>query len=270
MEKSVFDCEDYRSYLLSRLGAAGKRTGLRSQACAELGCHSTYLSQVLCGKTEISLEYAEAFNKFFRHSADEGNFFLLLLLRDRAGSTSLKERFQKQIEDIRKSRSTLKKRLVDSGDVSISDQNQFYGTWLYGALHILVTLPHLKTKPQLAEALGVSEAKASQAIDFLERIGLLVTTKSGYQIGTRHVHLNADSLLIAKHHTNWRFHAIQSLESASSDDLHYSGAVSLSKVAALTIRENLLRAFQENMRLVRDAKEEVAYVYNFDFYRLDR
>jgi DNA-binding IclR family transcriptional regulator len=134
----------------------------------------------------------------------------------------------------------------------------------------LITLPHLKTKARLAESLGVSEAKASQAIEFLQKIGLLIATKQGYQIGTRHVHLSADSLLIAKHHTNWRFHAIQSLESATSEDLHYSGAVSLSKAAALTIRENLLKVFQENMRLVRDAKEEVAYVYNFDFYRLDK
>lgn len=35
------------------------------------------------------------------------------------------------------------------------------------------------------------------------------------------------------------------------------------------IREILLKAFQQNMAIVKDAKEEVAYVYNSDFYRLD-
>lgn len=270
MESSVFDFDDYRSYLTSRLGDAGKRTGLRSQACQAVECHNTYLSQVLNGKVDLSLEYAEAFNKFFHHGSDEGNFFLLLLLRSRAGSESLRERFQSQIDSVRKARSVTRGRLKEAGEVSTADQERFYSSWLYGALHVLVSLPQMKTKTQIAESLGLSEAKVAEGLDFLIRIGLLVTTKNGLQIGPRHVHLNSDSPLITRHHTSWRFHAIQSLEAATSDDLHYSGAISLSKAAALEIRSKLIKVFKENMTLMRDSKEEVAYVYNYDFYRLDR
>lgn len=270
MESSVFDFDDYRLYLVSRLGDAGKRTGLRSQACGAVGCHSTYLSQVLSGKTELSLEYAEAFNKFFHHGPEEGNFFLLLLLKARAGSQALRERFQAQIDSVRKTRAAVRGRLKDADEVSAADQDRFYSSWLYGALHVLASLPQMKTKTQLAASLGVSETKVAEAVEFLSRIGVLVGNKGGLQVGPRHVHLNSDSRLITRHHINWRFHAIQSLEAASAEDLHYSGTISLSKTAAQQIRANLVKAFKENMALMRDSKEEVAYVYNYDFYRLDR
>jgi uncharacterized protein (TIGR02147 family) len=270
LEKQVFDFNDYRSFLLAQLGAAGKRTGLRSEACKVLGCHSTYLSQVLGGKTDLSLEYGESFNKFFHHNDSEGQYFLLLLLRDRSGSSTLKDRFQKQIDEVRKQRSSLKERNKGSGEVSLAEQEKFYTSWLYSALHVLASLPHLKTKSDLAESVGVSETRISQALEFLLKTGLLVAGKNGYEIGKQHVHLGSDSQLISKHHTNWRFHTINTLETSTTDDLHYSGAISISKSAALKIRENILAAFQENMMLVRDAKEELAYVYCFDFYRLDR
>lgn len=270
MESSVFEFDDYRPYLTSRLGEAGKRTGLRSQACKAVGCHSTYLSQVLGGKTELSLEYAEAFNRFFHHGTEEGNFFLLLLLKSRAGSAALRERFQGQIDGVRKDRSALRGRLKEADEVSTFDQDRFYSSWLYGALHVLSSLPRLKTKSQLAESLGASETKVSEALEFLQRIGLIVSGKHGYQVGPRHVHLNSDSHFINRHHANWRLHAVQSLEASSPEDLHYSGAISLSKAAAQQIRADLLKTFKSSMALMRDSKEEVAYVYNYDFYRLDR
>ncbi len=270
MEKSVFDFGDYRSYLLFALGPAGHRTGARTRACKELGCHATYLSQVLTDKVELSLEYGEAFNRFFKHRANEADYFILLLLRDRAGSAQLRERFQTQIEAIRSRQRSLKSRVKEVSDLSTDAHEQFYSSWIYGAVHALASLPKYVSQKSVADSIGLTSGRVSDVFLFLQKIGLVASSSKGFEIGPRHVHLAQDSKFIKSHHTNWRLHAIQSLEDPMRDDPHYSGAVSLSKTGANIVRDKLLQTFQESMKVVRDDKEEVAYVYNFDFYRLDR
>ncbi|MFH7483927.1 hypothetical protein, partial [Salmonella sp. 2019-SM259] len=77
--KSVFEFVDYKSYLTQRFGGARRRTGARSQAAKAIGCHSTFLSHVLQGKADLSLEQAEKLNDFLGHSEQEAHFFFLLL-----------------------------------------------------------------------------------------------------------------------------------------------------------------------------------------------
>ncbi len=55
---------------------------------------------------------------------------------------------------------------------------------------------------------------------------------------------------------------------ARPNDLQYSAVFSLSKEVAQKIRENILKTLQENIGLVKDAAEEEAHVYTFDFYKL--
>lgn len=175
----------------------------------------------------------------------------------------LKERFRKQIEVSRVKQSTLKKRHETASEISPADQDRFYSSWIYGALHVLASLPQNKTEKDLADSLGLSLKRVTEALQLLERTGLVVRSRRGFEIGPHHIHLGSDSHFIQRHHT------IQSLGDRNPADLHYSGAISLSKHAASTVRDNLLRSFEENMKIVReDAKEEVAYVYNFDFYEL--
>src|ERR1700733_19454 len=111
MQNSVFDYKEYKRYLRDfiRSQPSGGH-GLRSKIAEALSCHITYVSQVLNKGAHFSLEQADELSRFLGHTKDEGNYFLLLVQVERAGTTSLKNKFKDQIEVIREKRLVLKDR----------------------------------------------------------------------------------------------------------------------------------------------------------------
>lgn len=266
--KQVFEYTDYRKYLIDRLGGHGKRTGLRRKACAYLGCHSTYLSHVLSEKIHLSLEHAEALNSFFKHTREQAEFFLLLVLKARAGTKSLREHFESKIQELLERRNVIKNRIQNATSLSEEDLDRFYSSWLYGALHVLVSIKEYQTVEALSHVLGLHPQKLTEELEFMQKTGLIKHVKGRYTVGPKFIHLSSDSNAITKHHTNWRYHTIQHLNRRQAKDLHYSAVISLSEEAAQEIRESLLQTLEKHMAIIQKAKEEVVYVHNFDFYRL--
>lgn len=268
MANSVYDFDSYRPYLLQRLGGEGRRTGLRLQAAKAMGCHTTYISQVLKAKAELSLEQGALLNEFLNHTSEEAHFFLLLIQKERAGSPSLRSYFQKQLDEIQRRRLVLSERIKDAEGLSTEDESQFYSSWLYGAIHVLTSIPELQTLDALTSALRLPRQTVSDALEFLQRIGMIVNREGRYLMGPAHVHLRSDSKNIAKHHSNWRIKTVSSLDNPLPEDLHYSAAVTLSKRDAQRVRQKILKCLEENIAVIKDSPSEAAYVYCFDFFEL--
>lgn len=110
-ELSIFEASDYKRYLLSKVGSPNQKKGVKSAIARALGCQPTYITHILTGHANLNLEQAEILNGFFAHSKEESQIFLLMVLRDRAGTHTLKTNFQEQINHILSNRLVLTKRL---------------------------------------------------------------------------------------------------------------------------------------------------------------
>jgi len=264
----IWEFTSYREYLEDKLGQEGSRTGLRKKMAAAIPVHTTFVSQVLKGRAEFSLEQAESINAFLGHTDDEGEYFILLLLKDRAGSDKLKKRFERKIQLMRDERLNIKNRLQAENKISAKDRERFYSSASYGAAHVLAAIPRFQSVESLAEALRLSRNRMQEIVDFLMRIGILKEEDGRLVRGPSHVHLGNDSELILRHHTNWRMHAIQNLQFLDRDDVHYSACVSLSVEDAFRIKEMILGNLKTKVDLISKSPEEIAYVLSFDFYKL--
>jgi uncharacterized protein (TIGR02147 family) len=265
---AIWDFGHYREYLESQLGGAGHRTGARKKLAAHIPVHTTFVSQVLKGKADFSLEQAEAINQFLGHTNEESEYFIYLVLKDRAASQNLRRRFEAKISAMRKQRLNIKRRLDPTESVSDQDRIKFYSNHYYAAVHVLASIPNFRNTERMAEALKLSRERAQDIVDFLLKIGLLVEKSGELLPGPRHVHLNADSEIVLKHHSNWRLHAISDLQFMEPEDVHYSACMSLSLEDAHGIKEAILQGLKANLDVVTKSKDEVAYVMAFDFYKL--
>lgn len=218
--KSVYDFLEYKSYLNSKAGIKGARTGVRSGIAVAANCNTTYVSQVLNGDREFNLEQAEKIGHFLGHTSEENHFFLLLVQMNRAGTKTLKEYFQKQIQNILSERMLIRKRLGVSESLSKEQQSIYYSAWYFAAIHVAITIPELQTKEILADYFDLSIAKVSMILDFLSKNGLIKEEKGRYKMGQNHIHLGSDSENIMKHHSNWRLQVMNSLERDNKKDLH--------------------------------------------------
>lgn len=264
----IWEFTNYKEYLAHRLGAEGSRTGLRKKLAAAIPVHTTFVSQVLKNRSEFSLEQAEAINSFLEHTENEGEYFILLILKERSGNIKLKNRFEKKIQLMRDERLNIKNRLDSANSISEKDKERFYSSSIYGAIHVLTSIPQFQTIDALSEATKLSKGKVRDIIDFMIRIGVLVEIDNKIVSGKNHVHLGNDSELILKHHSNWRQHTISNLQFLDREDLHYSACLSLSTADVFKIKESILGNLKSNIDIISKSNEETAYVLCFDFYKL--
>ena len=263
----LYDSSSYRPYLKHRLGN-GARLGLKKKAAEALSVHTTFISQVLSGASDLSLEQAEAMNEFLQHTDDDGDFFLNLVMLERAGTQALKKRLNKNIEVKKAKRLKLTNRMNERETITEVDRERFYSSHLYAAIHVLSSIPSFQTRETLAHVLGTPVKRIGHAVEFLLRIGVLKENEGRLSPGAQHVHLDSSSPQISKHHINWRTRAIERINENPSRDLHYSVVVSLSEADVMRLKELLLSQLAQFSKIVAASKEETAYVFGFDFFEL--
>lgn len=269
-QKSIFEFKKCRDFLEERLSSAFAKRGEKTALAKAIQIQPTYLSQVLNGTAHLSLEQAAAMNEYFAHSQEESHFVLLMVQKDRAGTPALRKYFQDQMTEVLNRRLVLTKRLGTQNSLSDEDKSTYYSSWIYSAIHIAVTIPHLRQKSALSEFLGISIKRLNEALEFLTTRGLISFQGVEIHPGTNFIRLGNDSHNIIKHHTNWRQQSIESLDRERPTDLHYSGVVSLSAEDALRIKNILLDNLKENIEIIKDSKEEELFCYCMDFFSLNK
>lgn len=269
MAVQIFEYKNYKQYINDRLDEIdGEGRGARSRFSESIGCQSAYTAQVLRGTAHFNQEQGEEINQFFGHSDYESVYFLLILQFSRAGTTKLKSRLNAQIETALKARLQIKNRIESTAELEEHHRTIYYSSWLYGAIHALVSIPGFQTPERIAERLHLDIKNTREAIEFLVTSGLLIRDqKNNLKIGKGQIHLEAESPLIAKHHTNWRLHALKFLDQSKEDDMHYSSVISVSKADYALIREKLMKTIADIKPVIKKSKEEELASFCLDFYR---
>lgn len=265
----IYDYVDYIKFLSQALGETGKRTGLKSKLAEHVGCQTAFVSQVLSGTNHFSLEHAERITQFFKMDEEASHYFMLLVQCERAGSHTLKGYFQKQINQLRIKREKIAGRVPsDNFIISAEAQNQYYSSWIFGAVHVALSIPRLQTPKALSEHFNLSLVKIEEVLRFLEEAGLAVRSNSKWLIGPYHTHLAKSSAHLIRHHANWRIKSLTSLDEPRDDDLHYSLVCSLSKIDLAELRKQTLSFIESTVSTIKNSPEEELAVFNVDFIKL--
>lgn len=266
MKASIYDYQDYRLYLRDWIRARGR--GEHTRLAETLRCHLTYLSQILGGKAQLSPEQAESLNPYFEHSEDESEFFLTLVLHDRAGSEALRNYYARRLRSALDRRLILKNRLQSQKAIGKEEQATYYSAWYYLAVHLLLGVPEFQEKRKIAKYLGLPIERVTEVVDFLLSVGLVVESVGRFERGAFTIHLGNDSPFIRKHHTNWKMQTIISLDREQKDELHYSSVVTIAREDALKIKAALIEAIERVRGIVKPSAEEALFCYSIDFFEV--
>jgi uncharacterized protein (TIGR02147 family) len=269
MTKTIFEYNDYKLYLEEKIiSLPSKGRGVKLKIAEHLHCQNTYVSQVLNGEPHFSLEQGAKLNDFFDHTKEESKFFLLLLHLARAQSLELKNFYREEIQALIIKNSDLKKRTNVKMSLKEKDQDIYYSSWLFSAIHILVTIKEFQTVSQIAKKLNLSKDKTQEILGFLTESGLVQKEGIVYSAGPTRIHLSKDSPHINRHHTNWRIRAINSIDLNLSTDLHFSNVVSMGDKDIVKVREIFIKAIAEARNIIKDSPEEKLHSICVDFFEI--
>jgi len=268
----VTDFQNYKDFLASITGSAKRRSGIKSQIAQALNCQVSYVSRVLHQDAHFSMEQGEALTKFLKLNNNDKDFFMLLLIKDRSGSVSLKNYYQQKINERLKKNQRIQDRLQEKETTISQLQQTYYSSLHYTLIHMACTIPSLRNPEALAEHFMLPIDQVHAAIDFLIQSQYLERSDKGYIPTSQTIFIDKSNPLIRSHHSNIRLEALQSLRSpiASENNLHYSAVVSLSHSDVLKIKERLLKEISACVSIVKTSNEETLYGLGIDYFDLGK
>lgn len=268
MKNSIFEYDNYKEFLISRVGPRQSRQGVRKAIASFLNCQPTYISQVLYKTAHFSMEHAERLSQFFHFTPEETHFFLLLLQKERAGTKNLENYFAKQLDSIRIQRLNLTKRLGKENALSKKERSLYYSSWHYSAIHMACTIPEWQSIQKLCAFLKIPKRRISEIIEDLVQMGLIEKKGDSVQAKINQIRIGVDSSFISRHHTNWRLQAIAALERETFRDFHYSAVATVSQADVIRIKNQFLDFVSSLVQEIRKSKEEELYAINLDFFNM--
>ena len=267
MKNSIYDYDDYKSYIIEKIDSSpSKGRGVKLKISAYLNCHTTFVSQVLSGQPNFSLEQAVKLNKFFDHTKDESRFFILLLMFARAASEELKFFLKNEMKELIEKRSDLKNRFDIKKSLKKVEQQVYYSSWLYSCIHMMVAIPEFRSPLAISRHLNLPRENVMEVITFLEEAGLIQKKGAHYEIGVTKIYLSKGSPQIQRHHTNWRLQAIRSIEINHNVDFHFSTIVSMAVADVQIVKEILIKAIEQSRAVISESQEEKVQSICIDFF----
>lgn len=270
-EALVFNFDDYREFLSAYFGPSGTRRGRRLEIAKTLDCHSSYLTRVMEGVANLSLEQGFKLTTHLKLAPNEADYLLLLIQHARAGTPELRHHLDGKIQAMKQTRLQLKERVTIKESLSRESQATYYSSWHYAAVHVALTIPSLRTRAALSKYFGVPEKRIADVLEFLQEVGLASEESGIYQVGKALLHLEGNSPNVSKHHSNWRTQAVVSLDRSQDTDLHYSAVMTVSKKNAVELREKLVKVVRDTIEFVSQSKDESEVIcLNLDWFLLSQ
>jgi hypothetical protein len=265
----VYEAPDYRAYVRHCLehGTPARPRSTKKALADHLRCHATFISHVVADKAEFSSEQAVRFASFYGLDREATDFYLDLLARDRAGDGPTRELFEHRLDRQRAHWLCLQNRLKDEQRLSGDQQRRFFESWMLQLVHLCCMLPGRNTLPAVARALGLPEPRVEGALRELVEMGLLSRDGAAYQPRPKRIHLDKTSPTFKTCHGNWRLKIAADVATMQDPTgVHYTSAMTISREAALKLRQTVLEHIEQARAAAVAAAPEEIYVLALDFY----
>lgn len=265
---AIYSYQVYRPYVQERIRTVyGKSRGVLSSMACAIGCKPSYLTQILKGNANLSLEQADKLNSFLAHDESESDYFLLMVERERAGTVGLKQYFAKKMKQIELKKDNLSVNLNLKSNGAVDIQQEFFKFWYYSAIHTLTSIPKFQDPDAIAKKLNLSLPLVTSALNKLVDLKLVNRKNGRYTVAKTSLHLPHDAAMINAHHINWRLQSIDRLTCRGEDrDLFYTSVASVSRSDFLRIKTLLTKVIGETKEIIRDSNEETLISFNIDLF----
>ena len=267
-EVSLFEFDSYKAWLRRWLQDEGR--GALSRLAEALRVQPSFVSQVANRDKGLSPEQALKLAEFVGMGALERDYFLQLVLEERAGSVALASYFSEKRQSLRKEAGRVSRHVGKARALTPQAQARFYSDANYSLIRLLTSLDDYRHPAKIAAALSLPLGYVKQVLAFLLEHGLCLRDGDGaYRMGSRSTHLDVNSPWITNHHRNWRSKVTELYPRMDTEDLAFSAPLTLSRRDFARVRKLLLELIQTSTRIVADTEvEEEFVVFNIDWVRL--
>ena len=265
---SVFNYLKYTEFLDFQVKSNKKIYGYKAQLAQAAGCQRSFISQVLKGKADISIEHAIGLSGFWALTELEEDYFINLVLLARTTNKKLKDRLHRKLENARRDSENLTKRITEKTVLTDERAAIFYSNWQYLAVTILISIPNFRTVATIASRLEVSERFIEKTLIELKELGMAHNIGPEWMATQSTIHLSRDSQYNTLNHSHWRQRALQNAFLSDEKDIHYTSVCTLTLADAEKIRQAVFQLIDESRKIVAPSKEEEMFCLTCDWFKV--
>ena len=267
----IIDYSDYKAYIRDLISSLPKRVrGQYLKLAGLLNVHSSMISYIFKGESELSIEQAVLVAEEYNLSTLEKDYFMTMVQKSRAGTVKARQYFDEQLKEKKKRFLNLQERVLNTTVLSEKDQAIFYSQWYFAAIHILTAVGGFDHPKIISEMLGIDIAKVIDALDFMARTGLCTFDGSRYSYGITKTYVGRDSHFVGRHHSNWRLKAMQGYDRLTHDELAYTCPTAISPEDFKKIREEIARLIEKFNQIVDPSPAEELVCLNIDWFKVKK
>lgn len=266
---TIYQYQDYKTFVNDWIKSRTKGGHGELRKMAEyLRISTTMVSQIFRGEKHLSLETACELTEFLALSEEEGEYFLLLVEYNRAGSAKLTKKLLSQIKKRQDRARQLENRLKKDLQLSPETKAIYYSSWLYGAVRMLASVEKFNTVDALSAHLQMPRSNIQGILNFLIETGLIEVEKGYYKSGPIKTHIAAKDPLVIKHHQNWRLQAMNKMQLRSDSHFFLTAPFAVSKEVAETLRSELPAFVEKIQKIVGPSDSEEIWCLNIDYFSI--
>lgn len=261
--QNIFDYFCYKEFIQSI-----NHRGLYKKLSEELAVNSTLISQIFKGPKELTLEQAYKLSSYLELNSLEGDYFLLLVQKNRAGTADLKNYFEKKLEVLRY-KSTQVKNNVDIKDEITNEQKAiYYSHWCYQAVRLLASITEFQELEKIKAFLKLSDHKLDQIVSFLIESKLCKLEDGKLVQENKHTFIPSGSLYVGNHHLNWRQKTLERRDQLDDPELMFTAPLTLAHTDTELVRDMILQFLKELKHIIDQSPGQELYCLNIDWVKI--
>ncbi len=265
---SVFEFDDYRSYLKAAIANHGESWGLIAKMAEAAECQRPYLSKVLSQEAQLTPAQGFGLTQFFSLDSEEAQYFLLMLESERAGTKKYRDHIQKKLMDARRDFEVRQKQQGRPALELSEGVVAYYSSWLSSALHILVSIPEFQTLKSISSRFQIPETTAEFYLKKLAQDGLVKESKGKWEYAAGNRHLAKNSPYTTFHHSNWRGRAMIDAQAPHTDGVHFTVVQSLSLRDFAKLKQLVHTFLDDAGKIAAPSREEELICLALDFFKV--
>jgi uncharacterized protein (TIGR02147 family) len=247
-----FEFEDYKKFVREKLKTFPRGGhGQFLRIAKLLSIHTTMVTHIFKGDSNLSVEQALALADYFALSPLETEHFVTMVQMARASNAQSRAYFRKQMSELKTRALNLSERLQARKSLSEADQAIFYSSWFYSGIRLLIATRDFKGPEEISEVIGLPLVTVARALEFLVSRRLVQQNGGKYEVGETLTYVGRDSPFVNKHHLNWRMKAIQQLDHVPDDELVFTNSIAISEADFQRVREEIV-SFLERYKAIGD------------------
>lgn len=266
---TIFDFEEYKKFVLKVLKTYPNHGyGQFSKIAQKLNIHTSLVSQVFQGDKHLSFEQACDLCQFFGLTELETDYFVALVLKERAGNEAARKKCAKDLEKIKSKAAHLEERISNDVILNDADSATFFSHWSYTAIKLLVSLVQDGQPSIIAKKLNLPLESVNKVIEFLTQTQLCLYKDGKLTQGPSKLHIAADSPFVSRHHLNWRIKALDKIGYLKPDEFSFTMPTNVSLKDAAIIRQQLIEIVDQTVKVVDNSKPEAMFCLNLDWFHV--